>query len=279
MLERHLQGTTAKIGVGANRAAVASEFFRRFGYMCREKISSENSNCANSYEDQIGAAILDDGMQHLSLERDIEIVMVNAMVPWGNHHLLPLGPLREPFSALNRADVVVVHHADMVSKHDIEAIEAMVRKYNELVPIFFSVLAPLHFVKVGNISYKLSLKDISHAILLCVSAIGFADSFVRRIEKMGPMHVDRLDFSDHHPFQPKDIDKIKKRLQKLQSEFSAVPIMVITEKDYYRDPKLFEHLDYDVHVLCSRLQILPFNGCEDSFKKCLMQHLELRLSV
>lgn len=46
--------------------------------------------------------------------RDLEIVMVNALSPWGNHQLLPLGPLREPLTSLSRADAVVIHHADMV---------------------------------------------------------------------------------------------------------------------------------------------------------------------
>jgi len=52
--------------------------------------------------------------QHIGLSRDLEIVMVNALRPWGNNQLLPLGPLREPLHALVRADIVVVHHADLV---------------------------------------------------------------------------------------------------------------------------------------------------------------------
>lgn len=40
--------------------------------------------------------------------------MVNGMNPWGNQQLVPLGPLREPLAALRRADIVVVHHADLV---------------------------------------------------------------------------------------------------------------------------------------------------------------------
>lgn len=54
------------------------------------------------------------GRQHLSLRRNLEIVMVNALMPWGNHCLLPLGPLREPFTALCKADILVIHHADLV---------------------------------------------------------------------------------------------------------------------------------------------------------------------
>ena len=52
--------------------------------------------------------------QHLQLWRDLEILMVNGMMPWGNMELIPLGPLREPLAALGRADVVVIHHADLV---------------------------------------------------------------------------------------------------------------------------------------------------------------------
>lgn len=37
-------------------------------------------------------------------------------MPWGNSQLLPLGPLREPLTALRRADVVVIHHADLVNR-------------------------------------------------------------------------------------------------------------------------------------------------------------------
>lgn len=52
--------------------------------------------------------------QHLPLHRDLEIVMVNGMMPWGNCHLVPVGPLREPLIALSRADIVVIHHANLV---------------------------------------------------------------------------------------------------------------------------------------------------------------------
>jgi hypothetical protein len=40
--------------------------------------------------------------------------MLNGLNPWGNGHLMPHGPLREPLLALERADVAVVHHVDLV---------------------------------------------------------------------------------------------------------------------------------------------------------------------
>jgi tetraacyldisaccharide 4'-kinase len=55
--------------------------------------------------------LADDGLQHLRLARDCEIVVIDGARGFGNGRLLPAGPLREPLTALSRADVVVVNGA------------------------------------------------------------------------------------------------------------------------------------------------------------------------
>ncbi|XP_022848440.1 probable tetraacyldisaccharide 4'-kinase, mitochondrial isoform X3 [Olea europaea var. sylvestris] len=214
--------------------------------------------------------------RHLSLWRDLEIVMVNAMMPWGNGQLLPLGPLREPLTALNRADIIVIHHADLVAKHDIEALESTIREVQKVLPVFFTKMAPSHFLRVGNMSSRIPLNVVDNKIVLCVSGIGFADSFIQRIEEMGPTIVDRLDFSDHHLFQLEDLDMISARLEELESKFATKPVVIVTEKDYDRAPNVLENLKpFDVLVLCCNLQILAHKGStEDGFKLIIKQHLK-----
>ncbi|KAI3466261.1 hypothetical protein Pfo_022924 [Paulownia fortunei] len=276
MLHRQLQGTSAKIGVGVNRVATAARFVERYG--TSGKLFSEEKTEILTNSDQIGAAILDDGMQHLSVWRDLEIVMVNALMPWGNHQLLPLGPLREPLTALSRADILVIHHADLVQEKDIDALESTIRKAKKSIPIFFTKMAPIHFFPCRDVSCKLSLRAVENIAVLCLSGIGFADSFIQRIKRMGPAYVDHLDFSDHHLFQLKDIDMVQTRLQALESEFDAKPIVVVTEKDYDRAPEVLEHLKhYEVLVLCCCLQFLVHKGStEDRFKKLVREHLSQR---
>lgn len=69
MLERHLSGTSARIGVGANRTAVAASIFERHGYMkfentlYSEKLSNPYEFGSASENGKVGVAILDDGMQ------------------------------------------------------------------------------------------------------------------------------------------------------------------------------------------------------------------------
>ncbi|XP_022717909.1 probable tetraacyldisaccharide 4'-kinase, mitochondrial isoform X1 [Durio zibethinus] len=282
MLQRHLLGGPVKVGVGVNRMATANLFFEKYGYVdCRGSKFSEKTYLDQKMEshissEKIGAAILDDGMQHWSLCRDLEIVMINGLMPWGNHKLLPLGPLREPLTALKRADVAVVHHADLVLEQKLKDIELVIQEIKESLPIFYTRMAPSYFSEVRNISIKVHLGAVHNAVVLCVSAIGSADAFVQVMEKIGPIYVDRFDFSDHHSFQIKDIHMMRERLRQLEDRFGCQPIVIVTEKDYDRDREILKHLHpFQVLVLCSEMQIISHKGCnEDTFKLLLKELLE-----
>lgn len=84
LLARRLPGIP--VVVGANRYDAARAAIEKFG---------------------VTAIVLDDGFQHRTLAKDLEIVMARARRPWGNGRLLPAGPLREPLSRLDDVDAVV----------------------------------------------------------------------------------------------------------------------------------------------------------------------------
>ncbi|KAK6269633.1 hypothetical protein POUND7_006738 [Theobroma cacao] len=285
MLQRHLLGGPVKVGIGANRMATANLFFEKYGYVdCRgsklfERTYLDQKVGSHISLEKIGAAILDDGMQHWNLCRDLEIVMINGLMLWGNCKLFPLGPLREPLMALKRADVAVVHHADLVLEQKLKDIELVIQEIKSL-PVFYTRMAPSCFFEVSNINTKMHLGAVHNAVVLCVSAIGSSDAFVQGMEKMGPIYVDRFDFSDHHAFQTKDIHMMRERLRQLEDKFGYKPIVIVTEKDYDRDPQILKHLHpFQVLVLCSEMQIIARKGCnEHHFKLLLKELLEVKLS-
>ncbi|KAK8942736.1 hypothetical protein KSP39_PZI009410 [Platanthera zijinensis] len=274
MLERHLLHTSVKIGVGANRNATAAAMFERYGFMdlsSRLYSGSLSSPCklwSCRRTQKIGVVILDDGMQHWSLFRNVEVVMINGLSPWGNKHLIPRGSLREPLESLCRAHIGVIHHADLVPSAGLNDIVLMIRKNNPSLLIFFSRLAPLFVFDVKRPHSELPLTMVINIVILCISAIGFPDAFVQRIKEIGPLHVDRLNFSDHYSIKPNDINMIRKKLTLLQRRFGLKPIVIVTEKDYDRDPAILREVDdFQVIVLCSSLQILPFEDrTEDDFR-------------
>ncbi|XP_022139742.1 probable tetraacyldisaccharide 4'-kinase, mitochondrial isoform X2 [Momordica charantia] len=287
MLRRHLAGSPVKVGIGADRRATAAWYFNKYGYVgSQSSISADNHRSEQvrnqlTKSEKIGAVILDDGMQHWSLHHDLEVVMFNGITLWGNGQLLPLGPLREPLAAIKRADVAIIHHANLVSAQNIEDIMVTLRQIKDSLTIVFTEMAPSFFFEVTNINYRISLGALSDSVVLCVSAIGSADAFVQTMQKIGTYHVDRLDFSDHHTYQDRDIALIKLKLKELEKKFAykPKPVVVVTEKDYDRDPTVFKCLHpYHVFALRSRLQIMQEKDCnEDSFKKLLEKTVKVKL--
>ncbi|ONM01787.1 putative tetraacyldisaccharide 4'-kinase mitochondrial [Zea mays] len=272
MLRRRLSDTSAKIGVGANRTAVASSMLQEYGFIhhfqntfAEKKLSSV---CKLESGNRIGVAILDDGMQHWSLLRDVEIVMVNGLAPWGNSHFIPRGPMREPLSALGRADIVVIHNADMASEMQLKAIRSAIEDNNATCSVFYSRLAPSHFFEVKQPSQRLPLNVLNDKIVLCVSAIGCPNAFIHTAREIGPLKIARLDFSDHHFFSAHDLEKIQETARNLMDEHSKDTIVLVTEKDYDRDPEALKTLDANVWVLSSSLQIMHHSKQgEDEFMR------------
>ncbi|KAK3124233.1 hypothetical protein QOZ80_7BG0583640 [Eleusine coracana subsp. coracana] len=262
MLRRRLSDTSARIGVGANRAAVASSMLQKYGYI------PHSAACNNLESGKIGVAILDDGMQHWSLLRDVEIVMVNGLAPWGNTHFIPRGPMREPLSAFARADIVVIHNADLASEEQLGAIKSKIEHNGAKCPVFYSGLTPSHIFEANQPSRRLPLNALKDKMVLCVSAIGCPDAFIHTVREIGPLKIERLDFSDHHFFSGHDLEKIQGTMRNIGNLHNEDTVVLVTEKDYDRDPEALRTLAVKVWVLCSSLQIMPHKEHgEDEFMR------------
>jgi tetraacyldisaccharide 4'-kinase len=75
--------------------------------------------------------VLDDGFQHRRLARDLDIVLLDALWPFGAGHMLPRGLLREPLRGLSRAGFLLTTRCDLVTADRLEAIQA---RLHELAP-------------------------------------------------------------------------------------------------------------------------------------------------
>ena len=69
--------------------------------------------------------LLDDGFQHRALARDLDVVVLDAANPFGNGHLLPVGPNREPRRALGRAGLVWLSRADQALPEQLERLRVL----------------------------------------------------------------------------------------------------------------------------------------------------------
>ena len=149
--------------------------------------------------------ILDDGFQHFRLARDVDIVLIDATDPFGGGRLLPAGRLREPRSALARADVIVITR----SAHA-PAVEAVVRRY-AATPIFYAqtaLNALRAFSETGQPS-RPAAPDCHALNFFAFCGIGNPQAFFEDLRRWGIAVVGKAAYPDHHRYSERDAESLE----------------------------------------------------------------------
>jgi tetraacyldisaccharide 4'-kinase len=151
--------------------------------------------------------VLDDGFQHRRLQRDVDLVCLDAARPFGNGSCLPAGDLREFCSGLQRADLVLLTRASAVSKDQLAALTARVKLIARApaLPVFAADHAP-SFVqqKPGGMVLPLASLHGQRAVLL--TAVAQPLSVRTTAESLGVQVVRELRYRDHHQFTHAEVD-------------------------------------------------------------------------
>ncbi len=172
--------------------------------------------------------ILDDGFQHRRLERDLELVLLDATDTPAARWLLPGGLMREPMTSLARADVVVITRTDQVPKEKMTAIRKQVKRLSPRAIVLEARHHPTKLLIFPNQTRELGeLKDKE---ILAFCAIGNPGSFFRSLENQGAKILDHRTWLDHHGFNADDIAS----LTQWPKQFPAAKAMVCTMKDWVK---------------------------------------------
>lgn len=161
--------------------------------------------------------ILDDGFQHLRLQRDCNLLLLDCCRPFGNGAVLPAGPLREPVSACRRADMVVYTRCDGES----------------LQPLQVAGQAPACRVgyRLGRFAQLDSGRQIDIDALrgqpvLAMAGIARPAQFFDQLQRLGIDLVGRLALPDHEPYTATTIQRIGQAAGECRAAW-----VVCTEKD------------------------------------------------
>jgi len=178
--------------------------------------------------------VLDDGFQHLQLARDADIVLIDALNPFGGGRLLPSGRLREPKAALGRANVIVITRAS----HS-PAIEAAVRRHSA-APIFYAQtsldsvcsLAPesdsLEPYAAPSAARPAALASPDQKKWFAFCGIGNPAAFIADLRAWGILVVGQRFFHDHHRYTQSEFDDLAKAAYAARAD-----ALICTEKDRF----------------------------------------------
>jgi tetraacyldisaccharide 4'-kinase len=183
--------------------------------------------------------VLDDAFQHLKLQRDVDLVLLDHMHPLGNFHLLPRGVLREPVSSLVRSAACILTRfragADGAPMSSVAEVQVLVPG----IPVFTSSHVPYGYMvhrgehnsfgAVSDVFSTNALEQIKHRKVFCFSGIARNDDFQHTVKNLGFKVTGLLEFSDHHPYTEKDLATILGC-----AENTGADRLITTEKDHAR---------------------------------------------
>lgn len=199
--------------------------------------------------------VLDDAFQHRRIHRDLDIVLIDALEPFGYEHLLPRGLLREPISSLRRAQVIALSRADLITPEQRAALRFRVAHWAPAAAWVEVAHRPRGIVSAAGESADLNSLRGQRAAAFC--GIGNPLGFRRTLENSGVEIVSLREFPDHHPYSAEDVSALKAWIDSLD-----VTLVLCTLKDFVklRVDRLGSHplraLAIDVEVLsgCDELE-------------------------
>jgi len=196
----------AKVIVNPNRVAAATEAVNKFGAK---------------------ALIMDDGFQHRRLHRDIDIVTIDATCPFGCGGVLPAGLLREPVTALKRADAVVITRCDQVCETELSETEKRLRQINPDMIIARSVHKPI-CARFAD-GKEIGIEQLKGKRVFAFCGIGNPQAFSGTIKNIGAEAVGFKIYDDHYHYTIEDIADIEEQAGRVKAE-----LVLTTQKDWTR---------------------------------------------
>lgn len=176
--------------------------------------------------------ILDDGFQHLELERDLNLALVDGRDPFGNGHLLPWGPLREPLSQLRRADAIILtrfcREQEAGSREQGKRTLALLKERFPSIPLFCADHLPdkVVFPASGEVHDPGFLRKKR---VLAFAGIAHPEHFEETLIGLGAEVIEFRGFRDHHPFNKNELQGLVRVKERIGAQY-----LLTTEKDWMR---------------------------------------------
>lgn len=141
--------------------------------------------------------ILDDGYQYVRLERDENVLVIDASNPFGTGHLLPRGILREPIEAMDRASAMLLTRCDQAD--DLDGLLGVIEECCPGAPVRMTRHAPCALWRVSDKAQH-PLEFLEGKEVTAVCAIGNPEAFLLTLESLGAVVAQHLSYPDHSEF-------------------------------------------------------------------------------
>ena len=207
--------------------------------------------------------ILDDGFQHRRLFRNLDIVTIDAIKPFGFLKLLPAGLLREPTNSLKRANAAVITHCDLIEGNELNEIEQSLGKINPNLLIINTIHKTSRiFTSEGDL---LPIDYLKGKNVFAFCGIGNPDSFRKTLENEGAVVKGFEIFDDHYHYSKDDIVSIVQKAKNANAQ-----LVITTRKDWTKIKDLESLRTIDTPFAYLEIEI-KITESEDKFRRLILE--------
>ncbi len=193
----------------------------------RDRVAAAKQAIATSGQQVL---ILDDAFQHRRLARDLDIVLLDALTPFGYGHLLPRGLLREPQKGLARAQVVALSRSDALAARQREQIREEVFRIAPQAQWLELVHRPTRWISATG--EQLPLAALGGETIAAFCGIGNPAGFRRTLATLDIQPAQWLELPDHCAYDRRTMQRMERWLAT-----STTTCVVCTRKDLVKIPQ------------------------------------------
>jgi tetraacyldisaccharide 4'-kinase len=211
--------------------------------------------------------VLDDGFQHRRLRRDLDLVVIDALDPWGGGWVLPVGRLREPLSSLARAHLFVISRSNQVSSSAIEQIETVLNEHAPHATVLHASIEPEFIVYPDG--HRENAEALGYHCTLPICGLGNPATFLRTVEQLAGRVCAALIFRDHQRYTRRHVRKIAAAALRRGAD-----LVVTTRKDWVKLAPLWSDCAVKAAPELARLDVRLELQDEGLFDEQLRRALE-----
>ena len=156
---------------------------------------------------QAQVILLDDGFQHRKLDRDLNIVLIDALEPFGFDHVFPRGMLREPLNSLHRADAIGLSRTDAVTAHERKTIRDRVQTLAPHAVWFETVHQPQQLIRHQKPANDVTWLKNKSVVAFC--GLGNPSGFRHTLTTCGCQIEAFRALPDHHAYSKQDLQSLE----------------------------------------------------------------------
>jgi tetraacyldisaccharide 4'-kinase len=193
-------------------------------------------------QNKANVAILDDGFQDFSINKNLSVICFNEKQWVGNGLVIPSGPLREDLSALKRANCVIIN-----GKKNID-IESEIFSKNKKIKIFYTKYKPQN------------INEFKNNKVVAFAGIGNPENFFNLLKDNKIDLVEEIKFPDHHKYSENELENLFDKTKRNSA------VLLTTEKDYFR---ISESYKQNINCLKIKVEIENRNQFIEEIKKII----------